>query len=100
MRRPRSILRQASRIYKSLGNDKEEARVMVRLAMVRHRQGHQDEALQLFQRSMERAGVVKLVDLQIEAGEGLGLVLTAKRDFFKCVAGDQPESRARAQSRR
>jgi len=68
-------------IYKSLGNKREEARVLLNLAVIEQREGHHDDALHLFQRSMERAQTTNLVDLQIAAGQGLGVVLTAKRDF-------------------
>lgn len=68
-------------IYKWLGDAREEARVLLNLAAVEEQQGHHEEALQLFQRSMERADATKLVDVQIAAGGGLSVVLTAKRDF-------------------
>jgi len=68
-------------IYSSEGNEREEARVLLNLAMIEQRQGHQDNALELFQRSMERANGAKFVDVQIAAGQGLGVVFTAKRDF-------------------
>jgi CHAT domain-containing protein/tetratricopeptide (TPR) repeat protein len=68
-------------IYRSLGNTREEARVLLDLAVIDQRQGHDDDALQLFQLSMERANAAKLVDVQIAAGQGLAVVFTAKRDF-------------------
>jgi CHAT domain-containing protein len=68
-------------IYRSLENTREEGRVLLNLAVVEQQQGHHDNALQLFQRSMERAQTTNLVDVQIAAGEGLGVTLTAKRDF-------------------
>jgi CHAT domain-containing protein len=68
-------------IYKSLGNARQEARVLLNLAVVRQQQGLDDDALQLFQRSMALANTAKLVDLQIVAGQGLAVVFTAKRDF-------------------
>jgi tetratricopeptide (TPR) repeat protein len=68
-------------IYRSQGNAREEARVLLNLAFIEQRQGRDNEALQLFERTLERANAAKLVDVQITAGEGLGGVLTAKRDF-------------------
>jgi CHAT domain-containing protein len=69
------------RIYRSLGNARQEARVLLNLAMLEQRQGNHNDALQLFERTMERAQTTNLIDVQIGAGEGLGVVLTAKRDF-------------------
>jgi CHAT domain-containing protein len=68
-------------IYRSLGNTREEARVLLNLAVIDQQQGHNDDALQLLQGSMERANVAKLVDVEIAAGQGLAVVFTAKRDF-------------------
>lgn len=68
-------------LYRSLGNTRQEARVLLKLAVTRQREGHYGEALPLFERSMERANITKLVDVQIEAGEGIGVVRTANRDF-------------------
>lgn len=72
-------------IYRSLGNAREEARVLLNLAVLDQRQGHDADALQLFQGSMERANAAKLVDVEIAAGQGLALVLTAKRDFSNAL---------------
>ena len=68
-------------IYRSQGNAREEARVLLNLAVLEQRQGHDDAAVKLFERTLERANAAKLVDVQIAAGAGLGGVLTAKRDF-------------------
>jgi CHAT domain-containing protein len=68
-------------IYRWQGNAREEARVLLKLAVLEQRQGRDDEALKLFERTLERANAAKSVDIQIAAGEGLGGVLTAKRDF-------------------
>jgi len=76
-----SYFNQSLAIYRSLRNEKEEARVLLNLAIIKQRQGHHDDALQLFNRTIEAATTAKLVDVQIAAGQGLGLVLTAKRDF-------------------
>ena len=76
-----TYFKESLRIYRSLGNAKEEARMLLNLAMIEQRQGRNDEALQLFESTMERAGSGKLVDIQIAAGEGLGAVWTAKSNF-------------------
>jgi len=68
-------------IYKSQGNAREVARVLLNMAVLEHRQGRDDQALKLFDRTLEHAKAAKLVDVQIAAGEGLACVLTAKRDF-------------------
>jgi CHAT domain-containing protein len=68
-------------IYRSQGNVREEARVLLNLAVLEQRQGRDDEALKLFDRTLESAKAAKLVDVQIAAGVGLGGVLSAKRDF-------------------
>ena len=68
-------------IYRSEGNAREEARVLLNLAVIEQRQGRNDDALKLFERTLEHANATKLLDVQIAAGEGLGDVLTAKRDF-------------------
>jgi CHAT domain-containing protein len=68
-------------IYRSLRNVREEARVLLNLAVIQQRKGNQEDALHLFQQSMESAQTTNLVDVQIAAGAGMGVVLTAKRDF-------------------
>jgi tetratricopeptide (TPR) repeat protein len=72
---------QSIAIYQSQRNEREEARVLLNSAVIKERQGHYDEALHLFQHTLERAKTTKMVDVQIAAGQGLGVVLTAKRDF-------------------
>ena len=68
-------------IYRSEGNAREEARVLLNLAILEQRQGRNDDALKLFDRTLESAKAAKLVDVQIAAGVGLAGVLTAKREF-------------------
>ena len=67
--------------YRSQGSAREEARVLLNLAVLEQRQGRDDQALKLFDRTLESAKAAKLVDVQIAAGVGLGGVLSAKRDF-------------------
>lgn len=68
-------------IYRSQGNAREEARVLLNLAILEQRQGRDDEALKLLERTLERAKAAKLIDVQIAAGAALSGALTAKRDF-------------------
>jgi CHAT domain-containing protein len=68
-------------IYRSLEKPREEARVLLSLAAIEQHQGHHDDALLLLERGLERANSAKSVETQIAAGAGLGVVLTAKRDF-------------------
>jgi len=72
-------------IYRSQGNAREEARVLLNLAVLEQRQGHDDDALKLFELTLEDANAAKLVDVQMAAGKGLAGVLTAKRDFPKAL---------------
>jgi CHAT domain-containing protein len=67
--------------YRVRGNAREQARVFLSLAVIEERQGHNDEALQLFQRSMASAKSLKSADLEIAAGQGWAAVLTEKHDF-------------------
>ena len=76
-----TFFNQSLAIHQAQRNEKEKARVLLSLALIEHRQGHHDDALKLFQRSMEGAKATNLVNLEIAAGQGLGVVLTAKRDF-------------------
>lgn len=82
-----TYLKESLRTYRSLRNRREEARVLLYLAIIERQQGRPDDALRLFQRSMERAQAMNLVDVQIDAGEGLGVVLTTKRDFSNALNG-------------
>src|SRR6185503_10821581 len=68
-------------IYRSEGNAREEARVLMNLAILEQRQGRDDEALKLFERTLDHAKAAKLIDVQIAAGAALSGTLTAKRDF-------------------
>jgi len=76
---------QSLAIFRSQRNEREETRVLLKLAVIKQRQRHYDEALHLLHRSMEGAKNTKLLDVQIAAGEGLGVVLTARRDFSNAL---------------
>jgi CHAT domain-containing protein len=68
-------------IYKRLGKSAEEARVLLNLGVIEERQGNHNDALHLFQKSMDHAQASNLIDVEIAAGDGMGAVFTSKRDF-------------------
>jgi CHAT domain-containing protein len=72
---------QSLKIYRSPKNRREEARVLLNLGVVQQRQANYDEALAYFKLGLQAAKETQLVDVQIAAGEGIGAVLTAKKDF-------------------
>lgn len=72
---------QSLKIYGSENNRREEARVLLNLGVVEQRQGKYDEALGYFKFALQIAKETELVDVQIAAGEGIGAVLTSKKDF-------------------
>jgi CHAT domain-containing protein/tetratricopeptide (TPR) repeat protein len=72
-------------IYRSVDNSRQEASVLLNLAMIEERQGNHDGALRHFRQTLEHAVLAKLVDVQIAAREGLGVVLTAKRDYANAL---------------
>src|SRR5947207_13729085 len=72
---------QSLKLYRSVKNQKEESRVLLNLGVVQQRQGKHDEALTLFGQSLDAAVMTKLVDVQIAALEGIGVVLTAQSRF-------------------
>lgn len=77
----RTYFNESLGIYRLLDNKREEARVLFNLGVIEHRQGRPDDALRLFQRSMELADAAKLIDVQIMAGQGISILFTAKHDF-------------------
>lgn len=69
------------RIYLALNNQVESSRVMLNLAVIEQRQAHYDEAIRQFKLSAQAAHASQLRDVEITAGEGIGVVLTAQKDF-------------------
>src|SRR5207302_255298 len=63
----------------------EAAKVSLNLGVVEQRQAHYDEAVSQFDRSLRAATVAQIKDAQIAADEGIGVVLTAKRDFAGAI---------------
>jgi CHAT domain-containing protein/Tfp pilus assembly protein PilF len=69
------------KIYLAEKNQREEARVLLNLGVVDQRRANYDDALRYFRGSLEAATVTDIAEVQIAADEGIGVVLTAKRDF-------------------
>jgi CHAT domain-containing protein/uncharacterized protein HemY len=72
---------QSLKIYAALKNQREEARVLLNLGVVDQRRANYEEALRYFRLSLQAAKATDILEVQIAANEGIGVVLTAKRDF-------------------
>jgi CHAT domain-containing protein len=72
---------QSLKIYRGENNQRETARVLLNLGVLEQRLGNYDEALSHFKLSLQGAEATKSIDVTIAAGEGIGVVLTAKKDF-------------------
>lgn len=72
---------QSLKIYRGENNPRETARVLLNLGVLEQRLGNYDEALSHFMLSLQGAEATKSIDVTIAAGEGVGVVLTAKKDF-------------------
>lgn len=68
-------------IYLSINKQREAAEVLLNLGVIEQRQLNYDEALSLFRRSIQQAKATKSIDVEIAAGEGIGVALTGKKDF-------------------
>jgi CHAT domain-containing protein len=77
----KSQFNQSLKIYSGESNQEEIARVLLNLGVVEQREANYDEALALFKLSLQKAKAAQTVDGQIAANEGIGVVLTAKKDF-------------------
>ncbi len=69
------------KICESEKNQKEQARLLLNLGVVEERKGNYDEALRCFKLSLQTAEAIAIADFQIAGWEGIGVVLTARRDF-------------------
>ncbi|MDX6499598.1 MAG: hypothetical protein QOG23_2858 [Blastocatellia bacterium] len=72
---------QSLKIYGGENNQRETARVLLNLGVLEQRLGNYDEALSHFKLSLQGAEATKSIDVTIAAGEGIGVVLSAKKDF-------------------
>lgn len=75
------FLNQALELYESLKNRGERARILLNLAVVDHRQSNYDRALERFRESLAEATAVKMRDVIVAAGEGIGAILRVKGDY-------------------
>jgi CHAT domain-containing protein/Tfp pilus assembly protein PilF len=73
-------------IYLTRNDQMEVARVLLNLGVIEQRQGHYDAALDYFRKSSQGAAAINYKDVMLGAGEGLGVVLTAKGDYSKAIA--------------
>jgi len=69
------------KIYLAVNNQVEASKVFLNLGVIEQRQAHYDEALSQFRLSLQAAKATQITDVQIAAGEGVGVVLTAKKDL-------------------
>lgn len=72
-------------IYLTQNNQIEAAKVFLNVGVVEQRQFHYDEAERQFDRSLGAAKIAQIKDAQIAAYEGIGVVLTAKKDFAGAI---------------
>jgi CHAT domain-containing protein len=72
---------QSLKTYRGDNNQRETARVLLNLGVLEQRLGNYDEALSRFKLSLQGAEATQSIDVTIAAGEGIGVVLTAKKDF-------------------
>lgn len=77
----RAQTQQALKIYRASKNLAGEATALLDLAVGEQRQGHYDEALDLFRQSLDAATAANDVDTKIAALEGIGVALTGKHDL-------------------
>jgi len=66
-------------------NQREEARVLGNIGVVAQRSTNYDEALRYFRLSLQAAEATKFIDVQVADYEGIGVVLTEKKDFAGAI---------------
>jgi CHAT domain-containing protein len=69
------------KIYEAENNKRERVRVLLNLAVTEQRRSNYDDALRYFRLSIETATIIGALDNQIAAYEGIGVVLSSKKDF-------------------
>jgi CHAT domain-containing protein/lipopolysaccharide biosynthesis regulator YciM len=69
------------KIYEAEKNQRERGRVLLNLGVVEQRRSNYEYALRYFRLSIENATITGALDNQIAASEGIGAVLSSKRDF-------------------
>jgi CHAT domain-containing protein len=68
-------------IYEAENNQRERGRLLLNLGVAEQRRSNYDQALRFFRLSAENARITGAIDNQIAAYEGIGVVLSAKKDF-------------------
>src|SRR6266404_2214712 len=76
---------QSLKIYEAENNKRERGRVLLNLGVTEQRKSNYDDALRYFRLSIENATVTGALDNQIAAYEGIGVVLSSKRDFAGAI---------------
>jgi CHAT domain-containing protein/lipopolysaccharide biosynthesis regulator YciM len=76
---------QSLKIYTGDKNQRETARVLLNLGVIEQRQHLYDQALMNFKSSLQTAKATSNIDIAIAANEGIGVVLTAKKDFAGAI---------------
>jgi len=69
------------KIYEAENNKRERGRVLLNLGVTEQRRSNYSEALRYFRLSIENATITGALDNQIAAYEGIGVVLSSKKDF-------------------
>jgi len=69
------------KIYVAEANQAEASKVSLNIGVLEQRQAHYEAALSQFNFSLQAAKATQITDVQIAAGEGIGVALTAKKDF-------------------
>jgi len=69
------------KIYEAQNNQRERGRVLLNLGVVEQRRSNYEYALRYFGLSIENATITGALDNQIAAYEGIGAVLSSKKDF-------------------
>src|SRR5438874_4322612 len=73
------------KIYEAQNNQRERGRLLLNLGVVAQRRSNYDDALRFFRLSAENATLTGARDNQIAAYEGIGVVLSAKKDFTGAI---------------
>src|SRR5216683_219562 len=69
------------KIYEAENNKRESGRVLLNLGVTEQRRSNYSDALRYFRLSIENASITGALDNQIAAYEGIGAVLSSKKDF-------------------
>jgi len=73
------------KIYEAENNKRESGRVLLNLGVTEQRRSNYSDALRYFRLSIENATTTGALDNQIAAYEGIGVVLSSKKDFAGAI---------------